>query len=318
MIKYKFYLLFCLAHLSNIAICQTDSLKPVNINIDSLYNRFAANIYMDSIVITAIKSGFDVQDFIHIIKTDKSFEKSFHNLRTLNYEFDNRIYFLNNINQIISSYTGTHIQHIDQNCRSMEILNSKTTGKFYKKKHKYKYITAKLYDKLFYTKDTICQDDINGQYTNNSKKTNSRIQKLKTLIFSPGQAVNVPLIGKKMAIFSDRMIPYYDYTISFENYQDSIPCFVFKVKTKPDADSRSKKTVIKYLNTYIHKKTMQIVAREYQLYYDHFLYDFDVKIEIQLIKHQNLYAPLIVKYDGNWDVIGKKEENAVFEINFKY
>ena len=121
-----------------------------------------------------------------------------------------------------------------------------------------------------------------------------------------------------MAIFSERMMPLYNYSISIENYQDSIPCYVFKVKTKSDANPRSRKTVIKYLNTFIHKESMQIVAREYRLYYDHFFYDFDVIIKIQLTKYRDKYTPLIVKYDGNWDIIGKKEENAVFEINFKY
>ncbi len=295
---------------------QSDSSSVYKADIDTFHYSLAGSIYLDSIVISAVRNGFDISDFIKIIREDHSFEAAFHRIRSLDHKFDHSIQFFDKKNQIIASYTGLHHQIYNEGCRWMKVNKKEISGKFYKRK-KYRYYTADLFSKLFYTKDTICSSNSTAQYTNINTKTNKRIKQLKTLIFNPGEAVDVPFIGKKLRIFSDKMAAYYDMKIEYENYQDSIPCFVFRIDIK-DNKKANKKTVIKHLYTYISKDDQSIVAREYQLAYNTLLYDFDVNMKIQLMKYQNEYVPMYIKYDGNWKIVAKKREKAIFEVGFEY
>ena len=299
-------------------MAQMDSSIHKRASIDSSHYSIAGNIYLDSIVISAVRSGFDIDDFIQIIREDNSFYQAFHRLRSLSYDFDHSIYFFNKKNSIFASYKGLHHQSYKKSCRSMQIIHKQVTGKYYKRKE-FRFYTSKLFSKLFYTKDTIC-NSYNAQLISKNSKSNEQkqISRLKTLIFNPGESVNVPLIGDKLAIFSGKMIDYYDMSIEYENYLDSIPCFVFKIKLKDKYKNQPKKTVIKYLYTYIGKKNNQIIARKYQLAYKNFLYDFDVTMDIQLQQLHNEYVPMYIKYDGNWHIFTKKREKSIFEVYFKY
>lgn len=66
----------------------------------------------------------------------------------------------------------------------------------------------------------------------------SNIRKLKKLVFNPGAEIDgVPLIvGKRLAIFDDEMVPDYDYKIAAASmYNDSISCYVFSCIEKSGA-----------------------------------------------------------------------------------
>ncbi len=42
------------------------------------------------------------------------------------------------------------------------------------------------------------------------------------------------------------------------------------------------------------------------------MYDFDVDMEVQLEKIGELLVPKVLRYRGEWDVVFKKKERAVF------
>ena len=59
-------------------------------------------------------------------------------------------------------------------------------------------------------------------------------------------------------------------------------------------------------------KTLEVQARNYSLSYKAGVYDFDVSMEVEMAKFNELSVPKILRYKGNWDVIFKKRERALF------
>ena len=64
--------------------------------------------------------------------------------------------------------------------------------------------------------------------------------------------------------------------------------------------------------TWFDIKTLEVLARKYSLSYKAGLYDFDVSMEVEMMRIGELLVPKILRYKGNWDVIFKKRERAVF------
>jgi hypothetical protein len=55
-----------------------------------------------------------------------------------------------------------------------------------------------------------------------------------------------------------------------------------------------------------------VLGRNYSLSYKAGVYDFDVTMEVIMRRFNGLIVPELLRYRGNWDVIFKKRERAVF------
>ncbi len=273
---------------------------------------------MDSIVITAQKSGFDIDEFIEMVQKDESFYQAFRNIRTQNYSSDNDIRMFNKKGNEIASYQSNAIQTYEDSCREMIFKDQKSTGKFYKKGNKkYKYNTAKMYDRLFFTQGKKCKKKNTNPSNPKAKKGMEKyVEELKKLIFKPGESIDVPGLKNKTAIFSKNMIQYYDYRIESKKYEGDLDCYVFTIEVKEKYKSQKKKTVIKFLETYFSKEDFQVIARSYTLAYQSAIYDFDIDMNIKLQKVNALYVPSFIAYDGWWDIPTKKPEIARFKCGF--
>lgn len=269
-------------------------------------------IDLDSIVVSATRSGFSVEEFVNLVKEDASFHEAFNNIRTLSYSSEYDIKMYNQKQREKASYHSNSQQYSDGNCRTAKIISEVVAGNFYKRKKNLRYYTAKMYDRIFYTHGKVCESE--REESNKSRGMEKHVAELKKLIFSPGQKADVPMIGKKTAIFDEKMAPLYDMSISSKKYKSAIDCYVFLAKVKPEI--REGKTVIKYLETYFDKTNFQVIGRNYHLRYSGSLFDFDVKIDIKLKKLGDKYLPELIQYDGNWDVPTKKRETAKFSIRF--
>ena len=285
----------------------------------SLYDfgDFGGIILLDSIVVSASRSSLDIQDFVDMVRSDESFYKAFHNIRTLSYSADNQIEMFGKKRKRKAYYQSQTIQNFDGQCRMMKTVKETVEGNFYKKKKKYRYYTAKLYDRIFFTKGKVCDSESTSEEGHVSKGMERHVSELKKLIFSPGEKANIPLIGNKTMIFSEEMARYYDFSISSKIYKDSIDCYVFGVAVKPEFQKRkTDKTVIKNLETYFEKSTFQVIARNYTLKYFGSLFDFDVTMEIELKKVKGYYVPELIEYNGWWDIPTKKPEISIFTARF--
>ena len=312
--KYTLYLMILLLFSINQILAQKDSTAQ------SVYDfgDFGGVVLMDSIVVSASRTGFDIQDFIRIVREDESFYKAFRNIRTRSYSSENKITMFTKKGAPKATYASIIQQISDGSCRTMNTFNEVVSGNFYKRKKKLRYYTANLYDHLFFTHGKVCEsagatDDPPAPKKNMEK----HISELKKLIFSPGEKADVPMIGKKTEIFSEKMAKYYDFSITSSTYKNGIDCYVFSAVIKPEYQTRKEnKTVIKSLHTYFEKSNFQVVARDYQLKYFGALFDFDIKMKIELIKIGDLYVPEYLEYDGFWDIPMKKPEISKFHARF--
>jgi len=277
------------------------------------------HVVLDSVTITASKKDFDVNDFIEMVQNDNSFYLAFRNIRTLSYQFDSDFKMFTKRKKEKATYKSKIRQYSDGKCRSGKIMDEEITGNFYKRKKRYRYYTAKMFDRLFLTHGKVCtkktEEIEKGIIEDQQLKGMSKhINELKKLIFYPGQKADVPFIGKKTAIFEKKMAKYYNFKIKSKKYKSGIDCYVFIAQAKPEVPSD--KTVIKYMETFFDKSTFQVVARNYYLKHSGFTFDFDVKMKIKLTKIKEKYVPEFIEYNGNWDVPARRPEISKFSISF--
>lgn len=278
-------------------------------NTDSV--RFA--ITLDSVTIRDTHSGFDISDFISLVENDTSFYAAFHNLRKVPYQTSASVRMFDNNQLTKASYTNRAEQFVEGSCRSMHFAFENTTGDFFTRNGEMRYYTAKLFSYIFYYRDTICNGGEDVPSAGSDGKLEKHKEQLKTLIFNPGNPVDgIPLIKNKLAIFSDRMVPYYNYSIATAAYKTGIECYVFSVIKKPGVSDGD--VVVQQLTTWFDKKTMQIVARNYLLSAHNALFDFDVHMDVGMTNIQGLFVPGYISYDGFWNIPGKKPEHGSVQI----
>lgn len=273
--------------------------------------------YVDTVAVK-VRAGFTAEDFIRMTKEDTSFHRAFKNLKMFPHESLSDVEVFNKKWTPIGKLQRT-AQHFSDGTQGwITVLSETTDGKIYKRNGKHKYFTAEMYDRVFFATDTFGVSNTVGQsYDQESLKDLSTIdkyyEKLKTFMFSPGTKVEgVPLIGKKLDIFSEKMRPYYDFKVEKTFFKDSIPCYKFSCTKKQDV--KNNKVVITKLTTFYDRRTFQIIARSYALQDVTALFSFDIKMYIELNYLFGEYLPKKIKYNGEWDVPFGKPERLKFTM----
>ncbi|NSL90499.1 hypothetical protein [Chitinophaga solisilvae] len=275
-------------------------------------------VNLDEVIVAAKRIGFDVNSFIRRVEEDTTFYKAFKNLRIISFSADNDIRMLDKKGQLQASLKSITHQTVQGRCRSMKVQDEKVTGDFYTRKGNYNYYTAELYANLFFTSGTVCVDASGESTDKESGSLAKHKAQLKQLIFNPGKPIRgVPIVGQKVAIFDRDVIRFYDFSISAENYVDGTPCYVFSARAKPGLSRIDRAdVVVDELITWFNKDNFEIVGRKYALSYKTMLFDFNVKMNVQMTKQYGLLIPALVTYSGTWDVPFKKRETAEFTARF--
>lgn len=282
---------------------------------DSIDNERIAKMVILSEV--TVRTDLNVAKFIERVKNDTTFYKAFRSLHVVGFTSLNDIYIRNKKNNIVASLKSKTIQARQNNCRTMETLSEITTGNFYDNDKNYNYYTAELYDGLFFTKNKICGEtnivkgiDFNPK---SQKGLAKHKQQLKMLFFNPGKKITgIPLMGDKIDIFDPDRAALYDFLIDYGEYEGQ-SCYIFSIKAKHDLSSGKKdKIVIDSMITWFHSKSMEVLARNYDMSYDAGVYDFNVHMEVQMTRFKNFLLPKTIRYYGNWDVAFKKRERGYF------
>jgi hypothetical protein len=260
-----------------------------------------------------INKKLDIASFVQRVKTDTTFYKAFRNLRIIGYTSINDIRMLDKKGKLNASLHSTTKQVRRGNCRTMQVLDQKATGNFFDKKGNFNYYTAQMYAGLFFTKDSVCGETniVKGHEFSTEKLSGIEKHKeqLKMLFFNPGKKINgLPFISNKTAIFSPEMAENYDMKIDYKELNQT-PCYVFSINVK---DGKKDNVVIDEMTTWFDANTFDILARNYSLKYDAGVYDFDVKMKVQMTKVGNLLVPSLLAYNGNWKVLFNKRERGVF------
>ncbi len=264
-----------------------------------------------------VRSNLNVPAFLLRIKDDTSFYKAFRNLRIVGFTSYNDIRMLNKKQNVTASLQSKTRQIYQDSCRSMEVIEEKTSGDIYNKRHQWNYYTAQLYASLFFTDGKVCGQTniVAGTERNieNKKGVDKHKEQLKMLFFNPGKKIpGIPFIGDKLDIFDARVARYYNYNIDIAEMNKQ-SCYVFTIKAKPGLTGSEKDQIVfDGITTWFNTNTMAIVARNYDLSYNAALYDFDVHMEVKMTQFDGMIVPNIIRYNGNWHVLFKKREHGVF------
>ncbi len=264
-----------------------------------------------------VRNNFNIPAFIEYVKNDTTFYKAFKNLRVISFSSYNDIAIKDKSGKTQASLISQTRQTYANGCRTMEVKDEKTTGDFYDSKGNYNYTTAQMYAGLFFTKGKVCGETNIVKGVSFSGKGKSGMEKhkdqLKQLFFNPGKKIpGIPFIGNKVALFDEDVSKLYDYKIDKREYLGQ-SCYIFTIKPREDLSSDDRSNiVIDEMTTWFNASTLEIIGRNYSLSYKAGVYDFDVDMEVQLEKIGNLLVPKVLRYRGEWDVVFKKKERAVF------
>jgi len=279
---------------------------------------FSLPVQLDEYTLQASRNGWDIEDFIRRVQNDTTFYKAFKTLRITPYTAVNDIKILGRNNETVASLHSITKQNIRNGCRSMQVLEEKTTGDFYDRKKEYNYYTAELYAYLFFTKEPVCGDNNIVAGSENEKERGElakRKWQLKQLIFNPGSRIaGVPFAGNKAAIFDPEVAKMYDFKLMLAEYGGE-DCYLFTAVPKKEYKND---VVYNELSTWFRKSDYAILARDYSLSYSTWIYDFNVKMKVRLKEVNGVLLPSFISYAGNWHVATKKRERAVFTTELRY
>ena len=282
---------------------------------DSIDNeRLSQMVSLSEVV---LHSGLNVARFMDRVKNDTTFYKAFRTLHILGFTSLNDIRMSDKKGRLKASMQSKTVQQDSSNCRSMKVIEERTSGDFYDDEKNYNYYTAGLYAGLFFTTGTVCGENniVKGVELNPGSKRGIEKHKeqLKMLFFNPGKKIpGIPFIGDKINIFDPDVARYYNFTIDYgENNGES--CYIFSIKAKPELTPQEvDHIVIDSMITWFSTKTMEVMARNYDLSYSTPVYDFDVHMEVQMTRFGHYLVPVTLRYKGVWDVAFKKKERGAF------
>lgn len=282
---------------------------------DSLDNiRLAQMVSLSEVV---VRSHLDVSRFIEQIKKDTSFYKAFKNLRVLSFSSSNDILMRNQALQPVARLMSKTRQQREAGCRTMQVMEETKQGNFYDKQGNFNYYTAELYASLFFTSGRVCGETNRvGNLPFNligMRGMAKHKQQLKMLLFNPGQKIpGIPLMGDKVDLFDPQRAMLYDFVIDFADHFGE-PCYLFTVQAKKDLRPGEKdRLVLDQMKTWFSIRTMEVLGRHYSMSYEAGLYDFNVQIEAEMTRFNELLVPATLRYVGDWDVLWKKRERGVF------
>lgn len=264
-----------------------------------------------------VRSDLNVTKFLQRIKYDTSYYKAFKNLHILGFTALNYVQMNDKKGRPKASLQSRTRQDVAGGCRTMTVLEEKTSGDFYDRRGDYNYYTAQLYAAFFFTTGKVCGE--NNIVTGGELKTSGKRgleknkEQLKMLFFNPGRKIpGIPFIGDKLDVFDPEIAPRYDFAIDTAELNGQT-CYVFRIQRKEDlTSSEANDIVFDNITTWFNEKTMEIVGRNYDLSYKAGVYDFDVHMKVEMKKVGEYLVPYTLRYVGNWFLLTKGRERGVF------
>lgn len=279
-------------------------------------NDIAKLVTMDEFVVSAGLEDFNAEDFIDQVINDTTFYQAFLNLKYYPHRVNSEIQvFHKNESQKGKMYREAVQRRNLDNEMWIDVQYEKTNGRIKKRNGEWKYLTAEMYDDVFFPNEREKVDNkirTKEQELVGGSKLEKHKAQLKKMLFNPGQEIdNVPFIGDKLAIFDAEMVPYYDYSIFTYNWKDSIPTIAFSQYVKKGEEDE---VVIRDMTSYFHKDTRDVIAREYRLAHNTIFFDFDISIKVENRLVEGEIVPVRIDYDGAWDIPFKKPEIIRFYL----
>ena len=288
-------------------------------------NGVVKSVVLDSVMITAVKDGFSIEEFIHYVKTDTTFYQGFKNLRYNNHDFHSDLKVLKKSGEVLGSLFRSGKYAITNEQLVVHIDSTFDDGRIFNRKGEYRHYTPEFFDKIFFPKDTISVTKFARSREKEIDDENEQNEEdAKTIVFSIGSGdveAGNSKNKKKLAVFDIDMQQYYDYLISQETFQDSIKCYSFTVRMKEDLEKKDEeKILIRELVSFFDKETFNVMYRKYIMSYRNWIIELDVSVEVYMDYVEAKLVPSYIHYNGFWDIPFAKPEYADFKLwnyNFK-
>lgn len=282
------------------------------------------NVYhLGPLVIHGRAEGLNLEGFMQQVQEDTSFLKAFLNMRYWPHAVESQLTVRNKGERetAVLYRQGRLLREGEQ--ASLRVDSAGESGRLRDRKGEMRYLTAELYDDLFWPAGSWPADNSIATYRI-GRRGGGRVEKykeeLKKFMFNPGQEIaSVPLIGGKLALFDPAMLPYYDLGID-QAHRNGYPCWEFTAMAKDSVDGKRASagaTVIKSMRTWFDQRTMQVIAREYRIAHASVLLDFDIRIRVDNTVVGGELVPLLIHYDGDWNIPLRKREIVRFWLRMR-
>ena len=274
---------------------------------------------LDSVMVSAVSSGFSVEDFVDMVKSDTSFYQGFKNLRYYAHQYSSELEIYDVKNNSIGFLFRQGNYEVNNNKLVVKVDSSYNDGKIYNRRGKYRHYTPEFFDYIFFPEETV---EV-SKYSSKDKSTdgesaNERNERdAKVIIFNPG-SVEVEKSGskkEKLAVFDESMQKYYDYIISKKTYKDTLECYAFLCRMKSDlTEDDLDEVLIRELVSYFDRNTFNVVYRKYVMQYDYWLIELNVTVDVEMGYAKDKLIPTYINYSGFWDIPFSKPEVADFKL----
>lgn len=264
-----------------------------------------------------VRNHMDYNSLLQRIQNDTTFYKAFRNLHVVEFSSYNNIRMLDKNNNPQATYYSKTRQLRADGCRTTQTTEQKTTGDFLNNNGTFNYMTGEMYASIFLTRTRTCGEDnvVAGHEFSTAGKsgTEKHKEQLKMLFFDPGKKIpGIPFIGNKLDLYDEDAHKLYNYTLDYDTHNGQW-VYIFSIKPKDDLGYFQKNdVVVDEMTTMFDAKTMEVVGRTYSLSYKAGLYDFDVKIQVEMTHVGDLLVPETMRYKGNFSAITKKRERGEF------
>ncbi len=279
--------------------------------------RIAAEVELDEVVITAQQAGFNVEGFIRQVMEDTTFHKAFLNTRYHPHRLRSLLKVRTKDEKETASLYRTGYLHRDGDQVWQQLDTVYERGKLRHRDSTFRYLTAEMYDDVFFPKGRIVADNTVASRKlelQRGSKLERYKSELKKFMFDPGSEIgSVPFIGDKLALFNEDMAPLYDFRIRADE-RNGHQCWVFSAAAKPEF--RNGRTVIKTMDTWFDHVTNSVIARQYRIAHSSVILDFDIRIRVENTIVDGALVPTLVDYDGDWDIPMKKRELVRFVLEY--
>lgn len=279
--------------------------------------RIAAEVELDEVVITAQQAGFNVEGFIRQVMEDTTFHKAFLNTRYHPHRLRSLLKVCTKDEKETASLYRTGYLHRDGDQVWQQLDTVYERGKLRHRDSTFRYLTAEMYDDVFFPKGRIVADNTVASRKlelQRGSKLERYKSELKKFMFDPGSEIgSVPFIGDKLALFNEDMAPLYDFRIRADE-RNGHQCWVFSAAAKPEF--RNGRTVIKTMDTWFDHVTNSVIARQYRIAHSSVILDFDIRIRVENTIVDGALVPTLVDYDGDWDIPMKKRELVRFVLEY--
>ncbi|HMQ75866.1 MAG TPA: hypothetical protein PKE21_07295 [Flavobacteriales bacterium] len=271
-----------------------------------------SGILLDEAVVVAQREGFDVKAFIARVRSDTTYQDAFLNLRRHPHRTEGEL-------RVYDPHAGERagffrVVHLvrEGGMATLMIDSVREQGRLRKADGDHRYLTARMFQNLFFPDGprpvpaTVAEVD-------EARAGGSRFERyradLKAFMFNPGEGLDVPIVGDKLALFDPGMARHYTMSI-WSGERNGHDCWVFSADARADIPRNA--VVIRTMDTWFDKGTGQVIAREYHLTHAGLLLSFDITMVVDLAVTDGLLVPTHVKYDGDWDLPLQRRERVRF------